>query len=69
MSRSFYQTTVMSFPFKSPPGLFYGNKNRGFAFATVGYDGTIEALIAKLDGLRLLGRSMVVRRQLPKIPR
>jgi|GEM_PF-267452 ATP-dependent DNA helicase RecG len=51
------------------PGVRYGNKNRGFAFATVGYEGVIEGLIAKLDGLPLMGRSVVVRRHLPKIPR
>jgi len=52
-----------------PAGLGYGNKNRGFAFATVGYEGTMEVVISKLDGLELRGRRLLVRRQLPKIPR
>jgi hypothetical protein len=50
-----------------PAGLNFGNKNRGFAFATVGFEGPIEALIAKLDGLSLHERPLVARRQLPKI--
>ncbi len=52
-----------------PAGLSPGNNNRGFAFAIIGYEGTIEVLISKLDGLSLLGRPLVARRQLPKISR
>jgi len=52
-----------------PAEITYGSKNRGFAFATIGYDGTTEALISKLERLNLLGRQLVVRRQLPKISR
>jgi ATP-dependent DNA helicase RecG len=52
-----------------PPGHNYGSKNRGFAFAIMGFDGTIEELITQLDGVSLQGRPLAVRRQLPKISR
>ena len=50
-----------------PPGRYESASNRGFAFATVSYDGTMEELLSKLDGIILLERRVVVQRQTPNI--
>lgn len=44
-----------------PSGMsHYGSPNRGFAFATVAYNGALDTLLSKLDGAPLQGRRIHV---------
>jgi ATP-dependent DNA helicase RecG len=47
--------------FELPSGAEYGASNRGFAFATVLYDGDTTSLVEKLDGAMLAGRRVHVK--------